>query len=328
MLYVRFWGFFCAALLLPVACGASEARASDGQPAAPPAAPAAFRTNAQIVLVPIAVTDHNGKTVDGLGAKDFRIFEDHIAQQITSFTAEDAPASVGLVLDVSGSMRDSLQGAKAVAHSFLESANPEDEFLLLTVSTQPDAISNFTTDAATLEQSIAGASAGGMTALIDTVYLGLNGMRHAHQARRAILILSDGMDNYSRYSQSELMRAALEADVQIYAIIVNGISGGSASGGAPFRPSMAGKPIDMARAREGPNMLEEIAAKTGGLYFHVRSVGEAMEAAARAGRALRNQYVIGYQPSASSPSGKWREVRVKSNLPKLRVYARSGYYAP
>ena len=290
--------------------------------------PAAFRTNAQMVLVPVTVTDHNGKTIDGLRAQDFNIFEDRVAQQIVSFTAEDAPASVGLILDISGSMRDALDSAKGVAHSFLETANQQDEFLLLTVSTQPDSVSNFTTDIANLEDTIERTSSGGMTALIDTVYLGLNHMRKAHQPRRALLILSDGMDNYSRYSKGELMRVALEADVQVYAIIVGGGSGGSSSGGAPFRPSMAAKPIDQAREREGPNMLEELSEKTGGIYFHVRSGAEAKEAALKAGRALRNQYVIGYQPTSSGAAGKWHEIRVKANVPKARISARNGYYAP
>ena len=292
------------------------------------AIPAAFRTSAQMVLVPVTVTDHNGKTVEGLSAKDFNVFEDRVPRQIVSFAAEDAPSSIGLVLDISGSMRDSLDAAKGVAHSFLETANSEDEFLLLTVSTQPDTISTFTPNTADLEDSIGRASPGGMTALIDTVYLGLNHMRKAHQPRRALLILSDGMDNFSRYSKGELMRMALEADVQIYAIILGNGSGGSASGGAPFRPSLAAKPIDQAREREGPNMLEELSEKTGGLYFHVRDGAEAKEAASKAGRALRNQYVIGYQPPGSLASGKWHQVHVKSNVPKVRVYARKGYYAP
>src|SRR5271157_5614384 len=173
------------------------------------AMPAAFRTSAQMVLVPVTVTDHNGKTVEGLRAKDFNLFDDHVPQQITSFTAEDAPSSVGLVLDISGSMRHTLDAAKGVAHSFFETANPEDEFLLLTVSTQPDTVSRFTRDISDLEESIERTSPGGMTALIDTVYLGLNNMRKANQPRRAMLILSDGMDNYSRYSKEELMRVAL-----------------------------------------------------------------------------------------------------------------------
>jgi Ca-activated chloride channel family protein len=300
-------------------------QASDAQTIA---IPAAFRTSAQMVLVPVTVTDHNGKTVQGLSAKDFNVFEDRSPRQIVSFAAEDAPSSIGLVLDISGSMRDSLDAAKGVAHAFLETANPEDEFILLTVSTQPDTISTFTPNTADLEDSIGRTRPGGMTALIDTVYLGLNHMRKAHQSRRALLILSDGMDNFSRYSKGELMRVALEADVQIYAIIVGNGSGGSASGGAPFRPSLAAKPIDQAREREGPNMLEELSEKTGGLYFHVRNGAEAQEAATKAGRALRNQYVIGYQPPGSLASGKWHQVHVKSNVPKVRVYARNGYYAP
>lgn len=320
MVLVRALRFSCVAFLLALAWNALDAQTT--------AVPAAFRTSAQMVLVPVTVTDHNGKTIEGLGAKDFNIFEDRVAQQIVSFTAEDAPCSVGLILDVSGSMRDSLDAAKSVTHSFLESSNPRDEFLLLTVSTQPDSISNFTTDIANLEDNIERTSSGGMTALIDTVYLGLNHMRKAHQPRRALLILSDGIDNYSRYSKGELMRVALEADVQIYSIIVTGRSGGTSSGGAPFRPSLAAKPIDQAREREGPNMLEELSEKTGGLYFHVRDGAEAREAAIKAGRALRNQYVIGYQPASSPATGKWHEVRVKSNVPKVRVYARNGYYAP
>jgi Ca-activated chloride channel homolog len=290
--------------------------------------PAAFRASSQLVLVPVTVTDHNGRTVDGLHASDFHIFEDHVAQPIVSFTSEDAPSSVGMILDISGSMRYTLEAAKGVAHAFLGTANPQDEFLLLTVSTQPDTVSNFTTDTAELESAIERTGAGGMTALVDTVYLGLNQMRKAHQPRRALLVLSDGIDNYSRYSKGELTREALEADVQIYAIIVGNGSPGMTSGGAPFRPSMAGKPIDMARERESSSWLEELAEKTGGLHFHVRTDGEAREAAAKAGRALRNEYVIGYQPPAAAASGKWHQVRVKSTVPKVNVYSRNGYYTP
>ena len=289
--------------------------------------PAAFRTNAQMVLVPCTVIDHNGKTIEGLRADNFKVLEDQVAQQIVSFTAEDAPSSIGLVLDISGSMRNTLGSAKEVAHHFLQTANSEDEFLLLTVSTQPDTVSRFTTDIADLEQNIERTSSGGMTSLIDTVYLGLNGMRKARQPRRALLVLSDGIDNYSRYSKSELMRVALEANVQIYAIVVGDGSGGSQSG-VPYRPSMIAKPIDQAREREGPLLLEELAEKTGGLHFRVRNDAEAKEAAIKAGRALRNEYVIGYQPSSSGDTGKYHRVHVKANVPKVKVYARNGYYAP
>jgi Ca-activated chloride channel homolog len=320
MLFPAALRFCCLTLLLLVSWAEV-----DGQSAAKLAA---FRTDTQMVLVPVTVTDHNGKTVEGLRAENFNVLEDQAPQQIASFTAEDAPCSVGLVLDISGSMRNALDGAKGVAHAFFQTANPEDEFLLVTVSTQPDASSGFTTDIADLDESIGRASPGGMTALIDTLYLGLNSMRKARQPRRALLILSDGMDNYSRYSKGELMRAALEADVQIYTIIVGNGSGGGSMGGAPFRPSLIAKPIDQARQHEGPNMLEELSEKTGGLHFRAQNDREAKEAAIKAGRAIRNQYMIGYQPTSSGATGKWRRIRVKSNVPKVNVYARSGYYTP
>jgi Ca-activated chloride channel family protein len=288
---------------------------------------ATFNANSQMVLVPVTVTDHNGKTIEGLRAQDFTVLDEKMSQEIVSFSIEDAPSSVGLVLDISGSMANTLGTAKEVAHAFLETANPEDEFLLLTVSTQPEAFSRFTADIAALEESMNFTRAGGMTALIDTVYFGLNGMRKARQPRRALVILSDGMDNYSRYSQSELMRVALEADVQIYSIIINNGSSSAPSGTVPFRPSMAAKPWDQARERQGPNLLEELSNKTGGLYFHVRSDSAAKEAAIKVGEALRNEYVIGYRPSDSGLSGKWHRVRVKSSVPKVNVYARDGYYS-
>ena len=312
--------FSCLAFLLLLSLGESDAQGV--------AVPAAFRTSAQMVLVPVTVTDRNGKTIEGLRAENFDVLEDRSHQRIVSFAAEDAPCSVGLVLDISGSMRGSLGAAKAVAQSFFHTANPQDEFLLLTVSTQPEAISRFTTDTVELEESIERTSPGGMTALIDTVYLGLSRMRKAKQPRRALLILSDGVDNYSRYSKGELIRVAVEADVQIYTIIVGDGSAGGSTGTIPFRPSLASKPIDQARQHEGPNLLEELSDKTGGLHFHARSDAEAKEAAIKVGRALRNEYVIGYRPPASGAAGKWRRVRVKSNVPKVNVYARNGYYSP
>jgi len=133
-----------------------------------------FRSDTRIVLVPVTVTDHNWKTIMGLQAKDFSIFDDQVSQQIVSFSTEDASCSVGLVLDVSGSMQSSLGVVKDGARAFVKTANPADEFLLLTVSTTPAADSEFTTDTAAVEESVARTRPGGFTALIDTVYLGLN----------------------------------------------------------------------------------------------------------------------------------------------------------
>jgi Ca-activated chloride channel family protein len=293
------------------------------------ATPVTFRTSAEMVLIPVTVTDHNGKTIEGLRAEDFNILDDQKPQRIASFGSEDAPCSVGLALDISGSMQNTLSAAKGVVQAFLRTANPDDEFQLLTVSTLPTATPGFTTDIAVLEKTIDSARPGGRTALIDTIYLGLSRMREARRPRRALLILSDGIDNQSRYSQGELMRLALEADVQIYAIILPDSASGGANGDTvPFRPRLVGKPIDQARDRQGPDLLEKLADRTGGLHFRVRNEAEAQEATLKVGKALREEYLIGYQPPDSGTAGKWHRVSVKSNVPKVNVHARNGYYAP
>jgi Ca-activated chloride channel family protein len=233
-----------------------------------------------------------------------------------------------VVLDVSGSMQHILSTAKYVARAFIGTANPHDEFMLLTVSSRPGAISGFTTDVAALDKEFELTRPEGFTALIDTVYLGLSSMRKASRARRALLILSDGVDNHSRYSKSELLRVALEADVQVYTIVFDNPSAYLWGSTLPFRPGLAAKPWDQARERlQGPQMLAELSTKTGGLHFLVRKDADAKEAAVKAGLAIRNEYVIGYQPSDTRTSGKWHRIRVKSDVPKVNVYARTGYYS-
>jgi Ca-activated chloride channel homolog len=289
---------------------------------------ATFRTSTRMVLVPVTVTDHYGKTITGLQATDFSLFDDQTLQRIASFGTEDLPCTAGLVLDISGSMQSTLGVVKESAKAFVRTANPEDEFLLLTVSTLPAVESGFTADTSAVEESIGFTRPGGFTALIDTVYLGLNQMRKAHNPQRALVILSDGLDNHSRYSKGELLRVALEADVQIYAIIIDNGAGGSSGNTIPFRPSMIAKPGDQAAQRQGPSLLEELANKTGGLYFHAHNDAQVKEGLLKAGQALRNKYVLGYQPADYGLSGKWHQIRVKSSVPKVSVHARSGYYAP
>jgi Ca-activated chloride channel family protein len=311
---------FSFALLLVLTLREAEAQKPVNAPT--------FHTNAQLVLVPVTVTDHYGKTVEGLQAKDFHIFDDRTPQRILSFSSEDAPCSIGLVLDISGSMHNTLGAAKEIAQAFFGNANQDDEFLLLTVSTEPATMPAFTSDTAALEESIEFTKPGGLTALIDTVYLGLSRMREATWPRRALLIVSDGMDNHSRYSQSDLMRVALEADVQIYTIVINNGSSNASTGTAPYRPSLVTKPWDRAEERQGPEMLKKLSDQTGGLYFSAGNNAEAKEYAIKAGQALRNEYVIGYRPPDTGKSGKWHRIRVKSDASNVHVYARTGYHSP
>ena len=288
---------------------------------------ATFRTSARMVLVPVTVTDNYGRTILGLRAQDFNIFDDQSPQRIASFTSEDVPCSVGLVVDVSGSMKNALGMAKDGAQAFVKAANPEDEFLLMTVSTTPGDRFGFTSDAADVVRTIGAARTGGMTPLIDAVYSGLNQMRKASHPQRALVILSDGMDNHSQYTRNQLLRVALEADVQIYTIILP-TTGSSAASTVPFRPSMIKKPGDQGADLQGPELLEKLADKTGGLHFHAKNEAEAKEAIAKVGQALRNEYVIGFQPADSGVSGKAHRIRVTTAGPKVYVHARSSYFAP
>lgn len=310
---------FCLTFLLLLTVGQAEAQKAVNAPT--------FHTSAEIVLVPVTVTDRDGRTVEGLQADDFNIFEDRKPQKIVSFSSDDAPCSVGLILDVSGSMEQTLSGAKAIARAFFESANPDDEFLLLTVSTQPAVMQSFTTDTAALEESIGVVKPGGVTALFDTIYLGLARTRKAQWSRRALLILSDGGDNHSRYSEKDLMSVALEADVQIYTIVVDSGLAGLGTSSTPYRPSLIKKPWDRAGERLGPETLEKLSNQTGGLYFRVRNPEEATQAAVKASRALRNEYVIGYRPPDSGALRTWHRIHVKSNASNVHVHSRNGYYS-
>jgi VWFA-related protein len=223
-------------------------------------------------------------------------------------------------------MQKALGTAKYIAQTFLKAANPEDEFLLLAINTVPDTVAGFTRDAAAIEREVVTARSGGLTALIDTLFAGLHEMRKATRPRRALLIISDGIDNHSRYSKKQLLREAIEADVQVYTVILDsGVTGGPPAS-IPFRPSMIAKPGDQRHEPEGPRMLEELAEKTGGLHFRVNSPAEANQAAMKAGLAIRNQYLIGYNVPENAASGKWRRVRVKLDVPDANVYARDGYY--
>jgi Ca-activated chloride channel family protein len=285
---------------------------SAGQLHAQRRAEAPLQSQVNLVLVPVTVTNRTGATVNGLTKENFTVFEDKIPQPIVSFGLQDAPCSVGIVLDASGSMVKILGQAKTIVDHFLRAADPRDDFSLWTVSTRPESYFGFSSDPGAIWKEVARVKPDGHTALLDTIYLGVNRVQSAHNRRRALLIVSDGMDNHSRYTQRELMRAAMESDVQIYTVALGSSSGTS-------------KAIQMSEERRGRYFLKEIAENTGGLDFTVKGIGDVAKVATNIGLALRNQYVIGYQPQTSTLD-KWRSIRVKLNLPNTNVYARSGCY--
>jgi Ca-activated chloride channel family protein len=275
---------------------------------------ASIRADSNLVLVPVHVTNRAGVAINGLAENAFTVLEDKVQRPIVSFGNEDVPCSVGVVLDLSGSMSSRMSVAANVLHSFLGTANPEDESFLLTVSSKPHIVSGFTADFGLLESKLVTADPGGATALVDTIMLGLDRMKAARHPHKALLIVSDGMDNHSRYSAPELMRRVEESDVQIYTIRVE-------------TWALTKKPIELAEERNGDAFLRSLAERTGGLHSSVRDLNEAPGIAAHLSQAIRDQYVLAYQPAAYDNSGKWRTIQVKVDMPQTRVSARTGYYS-
>lgn len=284
--------------------------------------PVALRADAKMILVPVTVMDRRGAFVGGLKETNFTLLDEKVPQKIVSFSSEDVPCSIGLVLDLSGSMRNSLKRAKEALTDFLGTANREDEFLLLGISTKPiiypvgtmSDVEEFTSDTATIENSIQLAPVGGSTALIDTLYSALGKMKKAKNPRRALVVVTDGMDNHSRHTKQELLQLAEEADVQIYTIVID-----------PVRHEQ--KPMQQIEQRRALNYIEDLSERTGGVNVLIESRNEAAVAANRIGLSIRNQYLIGFQPGNLDSTGKWHKVQVKLDRDQVNVYARTGYYA-
>ena len=275
---------------------------------------AVFNADARMVLVPTTVMDRRGATVSGLRPEDFAVSQDNLPQRISSFGEQDVPVSIGVVFDCSGSMRRVLPRARAVLKTFFEASNPEDEAFLYTVASRPNRDAGFTSDFNSLLERMIFTDAGGSTALVDTIYAALRQSRLAHRERKALLVISDGMDNHSRYSRGDLIAAALEADLQIYSITV-------------YDPPLTKKPIELREEREGLSFLEEITRRTGGIQAVVRNAREMDEAALSMAKAIRDQYLIGYVPGALQHNGSWHSINVSLNVANAKAYARAGFFA-
>ena len=273
-----------------------------------------IRRDVDLVLVPVTVMDAANHPVTSLGKQDFTLYEAGEPQTLRYFSTEDAPISVGVLLDLSFSMKDKIDTARQALHEFFSNSNPGDDYFVIGFSDRPALLADSTHSTESIESKLAFAVPSGNTALLDSIYLGLNKLRTARYPRRALVIISDGGDNHSRYDAKEIRRLVEEADVEIYAL-------GIFSNIFKTYEEWAGK-----------GLLTRITEATGGHTVTINNLDQLPEAAADISRELRNQYVLGYTPKSGAFDGQWHKIKVNATPPGsgtvLHVYSKQGYLAP
>jgi Ca-activated chloride channel homolog len=271
------------------------------------------KSKVDLVLVPVTVTDPMNRLVTGLDKENFQVFEGKEAQEVRNFSAEDAPVSLGVIFDMSGSMSSKIERAREAVIEFFKTANPQDEFFLIAFADKPEEVSDFTQSVEDLQGKLVFTVPKGRTALLDAIYLGVSKMRQAKYPKKALLIISDGGDNHSRYTEGEIKNLVKEADVMIYSI------------------GIYDHYFQTEEERLGPALLSDISDLSGGRSFTIDNPNDLADVATKIGIELRNQYVLGYRPKNPGHDGKWHKIKVKllppKGLPPLHVYARTGYYA-
>ena len=313
------WTLIAAAFLLIAVPALMVARAGRGQKqqeaSAEKSQTPTLKVDVDLVLVNATVTDSLNRYVSGLGQEHFQIWEDKLEQKIAYFSSEDVPISLGMIFDVSGSMKDKISTARDAAVTFLKTGNPEDEYFLVQFANRPEVASDFTTDVSKLQNKLIFTPAKGMTALYDAVYVGLEKLKEGSNSKKALLLITDGEDNRSRYTFQNVRDFVKEQDVQIYAI---GITDEWNS--------------QLGAGHTGRAIIEELSDLTGGRAFFPDSVYELEDICTKIAVELKNQYIIGYHSTNAAKDGKWRKLRLKVNPPKgiqhLNVRSKSGYYAP
>ena len=270
-----------------------------------------LKVDVDLVLATVTVTDRNGRFVTGLEKENFKLSEDKVPQELTYFSSEDVPLSVGIILDVSGSMKDKLKTAVEAAMTFMKGGSPDDEYFLVEFSDRPTETADFTNDVTKIQNHFLFSRAKGRTALYDAVYMGLNKLQTGNNPKRALLLITDGEDNRSRYTFSNVRDFVKEKDVQMYAIGITSGWGDSSS-------------------EQGRALLRDLAAISGGNSFFPSSVYSLENICRTIATELKYQYVLGYHSTNPSKNGEWRKIRVTAEYPnnKLTVRSKQGYYGP
>jgi len=277
-------------------------------------ATAIIRKSVELVLVPVTVMDESNRIITGLEQGNFQLYENKQAQPIKHFWKEDTPVSVGIVLDISGSMDTKIERARDAVAAMLTASNPQDEFFLMTFADRATLVQDFTPNVDDIQGQLFFTKPKGCTSLIDAIVMAISHMRTARYQRKALVIISDGGDNRSRYTEKEVKSLIKEADVLVYSIGVFDTE---------FRTM---------EERLGPELLATISGLTGASAYALDNPKHLPAVAEHIANELRNQYILGYSPEEARRDGKWRKIKVKLALPRglqaLRVQARSGYYGP
>ena len=306
--YICFAALFVSLALVGASDAAGQAPPDERSPR--------FNAETTLVLIPVIVTDPQNRFLLGLQKQDFHLFEDGAEQTIAQISGEDAPLSIGLVFDTSGSMGDKLRTSRQAALRFLTTMNSQDEAFLIQFSDHAQLAVDFTNQSDDIQNSLTAVQPGGLTAMLDAAELGLRQMKKAKNPRKAILIISDGGDNNSKYTAAQIESLVREADVQVYAMGI-------------YEPSII--PTLSTEEVSGPKLLSELAEQTGGRAFSASDPSDLPNVAVRIGIELRNQYVLAYSPKNRKKDGKYRKVEVQVNkpagIPDVKVHWRLGYYA-
>jgi Ca-activated chloride channel homolog len=283
-----------------------------------PQGDSSIRLGTQLVSLNVAVTDRSGRVVEGLKKENFKIYDDKVEQAVSFFSDEDAPISVGIVFDTSGSMSgDKTMQAREALARFIQTSHEEDEYFLIGFSSSPQLRLDGVRDGQALLNQFSNIYPKGNTALYDAVYLGIEQVSRGKYPKHAIILISDGEDNHSRYSFGDLRRRLQESDVTIYSIGI-GIrhlpQKGNLGGGIP-----------------GAIPLDRLASVSVGKSFYPKNANEMAEDFESIALELRRRYSIGYLPSNFLADGKWHRVKVAVTVPqessRLIVRTREGYYA-
>jgi len=310
-------------LLNPLLLSSFLCAAGWAQQGAPPSGQAfpsdtVILVHSDLVLIPVTVTDRHGNAISGLGKEHFSLFEDTAQQNIVHFAAEDAPATIGIVFDTSGSMRSKMSKATEAVNTLLNTANPNDEFFFVTFSTEARLAVPLTQRVQDIRNKLNNLRTTGTTAILDAVHLAIAEMEHAHNSRKALVIVTDGEDNASSWTVNELKRSIREHEIVVYAI------------------GLLGEPGERSECRPGIScggaLLRDITRQTGGRIFEPNRIQQLPDIASQISGYLRHQYVLGYVPSRAQKDGSYRKVELKverpKGYPKLNAVWRQGYYAP